>query len=300
MFHQKHVLCSAVADAIGAAGSSPVKTEEALRVGKPLTPQALDEFFDAIDHEKPSDEVRARMQVFTENILNMDAQSVAKLLRDFASKDRHEKLAAQAKTPEERDRILHSLYDVHRNRAKEARQIYGAVKYAGLKLDNMGWSSAYEHSRKVLAEKGIKWDASRVPTDAEQEKNAEKRTARRIAQEVKDAVQDLVNAGATIEPKHYSEIAERVQDSLNGRDAKRKAIQLVRREGPEMAELVNLALPEVIAVAKANGDKGLDDLEEALTKMSSASDIAKAAGKEVAEKEAAAQGTTQQQERKAA
>lgn len=271
----KAVLMSAVAEAIaaGGAGGQPAKTEEQLRVGKYMTPQGLDEFFDALEGEKPSDEVAARMETFKAALLNMDTSSVSKLLKDFAAKDRHEKLAAQAKTETEKQRILTSLYDVHRNRAKEARQIYGAVKFAGLDLTGKGWSRAYEDARKALGTKEIKWDGTKAPTPEEQEKNAGKRTARRVAQETKDAVQDLVNAGADIKPEHYTEIAQRVQDSMNGRDARKKAIQMVRGMGPEMAELVMQSLPEIIAIAKANGEAGLDAEEEKLSKATATADI---------------------------
>lgn len=289
----KNVFQAAITDAIAAGGVA--KTEDALRTGNQLTPQYLDDFFGGLEREKPSAEVQAKLQVLVTSMLNMSVDDFSKVVRDFAAKDRHEKLAAQAATPEEKARMLGAKYDSDRTRAKEMRQIYGAVRFAGLDVSGIGWNQAYNRGVRALSEKNIKWDGTAVPTDEQNEKNRDKKQARRIAQEVKDAVQDLVNAGVEVKPEHYSEIATRVTTSLAGRDAKRKAIQLVRAVGPEFADLIALSLPEVIAVAKANGDTGLDEMEESL-KDPVTKDLVKAAQDEIAAK---AKGQTEQQ-RKAA
>lgn len=261
MFQRKYVLCqaaqvrssaAAVADAAGARPAD-AKTPEELRTGKAITAQGLDQFFDdVVEAAKPGQQESTYIAVVVSSLLSMDTASVGTLLKEFAAKERHEKLATERQWDKAK---MESVWTTHRNRAKEMRQVYGAAKHRGMKAETMGWSRAYETARKLLKEatdtapNGILWDGSPAPTDLDRERNATKREGRKIAQEVKDAVQDYVNeTGDKATPTMFAAAAEQIEQQLAGRQYSIKAIRLVLELGADAALVVANLIPQYAAI----------------------------------------------------
>lgn len=227
------------------AGGKPAEKETALRTGPHLTAQYLDEFFQTVEAERPSAEQQTRLRTVLDGLSQMPMIEVTKLIKDFASKERLDKLAETQKWEKAR---LESAYGVYRTRAKEMRQIYGAVRFAQLNAVELGWKKAYDTAREVLKQRAIDWQGIPLPTDEQKEKRKAARTERRIAQEVKETAQALANRGETVD---YAAIAQQVRTAYAGKQSRRMAASLVLAHGPDVAELIAMSLPEMVNIHRS-------------------------------------------------
>ena len=159
----------------------------------------------------------SRLQALCREMLSTDTGSFKKACKD----------AAEAK-PEYKGRI------------SEARQIYGAVRFAGLSV-TAGWQETVKQARDALKAANITWEGSTPKTDEEKKADKESRSRRAAAKEVNTHFDWGQPNAATmfaeaVEAEHARMVAEREAEAHEKRMEKvHQTVEAICAMGEEYA-----------------------------------------------------------------
>jgi hypothetical protein len=127
-------------------------------------------------------------------------------------------------------------------RISEARQLFGAIRFTGFVPENVSYHDAIAQARKALADKGIKYDGSAVPTQEERQHKEQGRFKAKAATILaKDFDWTQRNATSVYADKLIDTAAELERQAQEDRAAKQQeaiakmAADLVKKYGEDFA-----------------------------------------------------------------
>ncbi|MDE1816807.1 MAG: hypothetical protein KGI11_09665 [Thaumarchaeota archaeon] len=149
----------------------------------------------------------------------------------------------------------------YKTRISEARQIYGAVRFAGMSITS-GWNESVKAAREALKASNITWEGMTPKTDEQKATEKEARSRRAAAKEVNTRFDwGQANAASVfaeaVEAEHAKMQAEREAEAHEKRMEKVMAtVEAICAMGEEYALAIYDGLGAKLFNAQATGTEG--------------------------------------------
>lgn len=138
------------------------------------------------------------------------------------------------------------------NRSGDIRNLYGAVRFAGLNPEGKGYKVACDEAIAALSDKGIGWDGVAKPTDAERKAQKIASEARARAAAVVDAAgEKAAELGRPLTDEEMQDLAGQATELHDAKTAWQAAVIIVARKGDSFAEQVAAVMPQAIGAVNA-------------------------------------------------
>ena len=181
-----------------------------------FTPTGLCDALMRVTTAEVSSEAKARIKVILDGLCNLPLTDGGKLLSEAVKVAKDTPTAGTVK-----------------QRASEARQVFGAVKYKPelrTVLEDAGWFNAVSQARDVLKSAGIKWNMAKIVSPEERAQHA-------LAAEADSIIKAEILAADGDDQRTVGQLAEqakaKAQASLTAERIAKHADRIMKSEGEE-------------------------------------------------------------------